>query len=90
MFHVGQRVVLVGWRNEHVPAWRAIGAKYPNVGDVYTIRAINPWEDTALILLEEIDNSHLPYKPEPGIEQRHFRPVRTTSKLAEAKTPALT
>lgn len=89
MFHVGQKVVLVGWKNDYVGAWKAIGARYPNVGDVYTIRDIRPWKDSAVILLEEIDNSHLPYNLEPGIQQDFFRPVRTTRKSAEAKAPAL-
>ena len=92
MFTVGQRVVLVGWVPTYVDRWIAIGARYPNVGDVYTIRAIKPFLDTAVLLLEEIDNSHLPYMPEPGIEQKYFRPVveRKTkaSATADVKVPA--
>ncbi len=75
MFRVGQRVVLVGWESVPVSQWSAIGARYPNVGDVYTIRAIKPWKDTAVLLLEEIDNSHLKYNPEPGFRQTFFRPL---------------
>lgn len=76
-FQVGQKVVLVGWRQAGVNTWHAAhpDARYPNVGDVYTVRAIKPWEDTAVLLLQEIDNTHLGYKPEPGFRQHFFRPV---------------
>lgn len=74
-FSVGQKVVLVGWVEKYVPAWKALGAVYPNVGDVYTIRAIRSWRDSAVLLLTEIDNSHLPYYPEPGFSQSFFRPI---------------
>jgi hypothetical protein len=74
-FHVGQKVVLVGWVETPVSEWKAIGAFYPNVGDVYTVRAINPWKECAVLLLNEIDNSHLGYKLEPGFRQEFFRPI---------------
>jgi len=74
-FYVGQRVVLVGWAAGAVAKWQATGAKYPNVGDVYTVRAIKPWKDCAVLLLAEIDNSHLGHRLEPGFRQTFFRPV---------------
>lgn len=76
MFRVGQKVVLVGWTNDGaVEEWSALGANYPKVGEVYTVRAIKPWCDSAVLLLEEINNSHLGYNPEPGFRQSFFRPV---------------
>lgn len=74
-FYVGQKVVLVGWNDMPAKEWQAIGAVYPSVGDVYTVRAILPWRDSAVLLLAEIDNSHLGYRPEPGFRQEFFRPV---------------
>lgn len=74
-FHVGQKVVLVGWAAANVAAWQETGARYPNVGDVYTVRAIAPWKDSAVLLLGEIDNSHLGFAIEPGFRQEFFRPV---------------
>lgn len=78
MFYVGQRVVLVGWKPLHVGEWLGIGAIYPDVGEVYTVRKIMPWRDTAVLLLAEVNNEHI--APlcgglEPGICQEFFRPV---------------
>lgn len=75
MFRVGQKVVLVGWEAGPVSAWQSMGAHYPNVGDVYTVRAIKPWKDSAVLLLTEVDNSHLGYELEPGFRQEFFRPA---------------
>lgn len=74
-FRVGQKVVLVGWAQDAVSSWRAIGACYPDVGDVYTVRAVKPWKKSAILLLSEIDNSHLRYALEPGFRQEFFRPI---------------
>lgn len=75
IFHVGQKVVMVGWLQKFVSKWQAAGGVYPNVGDVYTVRAVKPWEDSAVLLLAEIDNSHLGFDPEPGFRQDFFRPA---------------
>lgn len=76
-FHVGQKVVLVGWIQSGVNSWKTAlpEARYPNVGDVYTVRAIKPWKKTAVLLLEEIDNSHLGFGLEPGFRKEFFRPA---------------
>lgn len=77
MFRVGMKVILIGWIQSGVDTWKAghPSAQYPNVGDVYTVRAIRPWKDTAVLLLGEVDNSHLGYMLEPGFRQSFFRPV---------------
>lgn len=88
-FHVGQRVVLVGWNSDAVASWQDVGGRYPNVGDVYTVRAVKPWAESAVLLLEEIDNSHTGFDPEPGFRQDYFRPVikRKAKALTDAKVP---
>ena len=88
-FRVGQRVVLVGWIQEPTAAWIGIGARYPDVGDVYTVRAIEPWKDSAVLLLEEINNSHLGFDLEPGFRQEFFRPVVERKTSAEIFTAML-
>jgi len=76
MLRIRQRVVLVGWPYERLIAgWRNIGALYPSVGEVYTIRAIKPWKASPVLLLCEIDNSHLGFPLEPGFRQEFFRPI---------------
>lgn len=77
MFYVGQKVVLVGWRQGGVDSWKSVhpDARYPNVGDVYTIREIAPCADGIVLLLQEIDNSHLGHALEPGFRQEFFRPA---------------
>jgi hypothetical protein len=76
-FRVGQKVVLVGWVQAGFDSWRAAypDARYPNVGDVYTVREIAPWKDSAILLLQEIDNRHLGLDQEPGIRQEFYRPA---------------
>lgn len=74
-FRIGQKVVLVGWEPVAARQWAASGANFPNVGDVYTVRAIMPWKKSAVLLLAEISNAHLGYKLEPGFRQEFFRPI---------------
>jgi hypothetical protein len=78
MFHVGQKVVLIGWREAAVNQWKAAyqSVNYPNVGDVYTVRAVKPYKDSAVLLLKELDNSHIDdWGLEPGFRQDFFRPA---------------
>lgn len=79
-FRVGQKVVLVD-----DTAWSVIHEAnrsrltFPTVGLVYTVRAawISPNRGWSIALME-IDNSHVPHRPEvpePGFQARRFRPV---------------
>lgn len=84
---VGDKVVHVGGRvrgrgRADVSRGEAIkrGAVLPNRGSVYTIRKINVCSHDTLILLNEIDNSHLigvwGGTIEPGFSIYQFRPVQ--------------
>lgn len=55
--------------------WQAFGAIYPNVGEVYTVRAIMPLDGGLVLYLVEIDNSHVALDCEPGFESEFFRPA---------------
>lgn len=92
-FFVGQKVVRVGG-NERM----SVPAKWPEMGKVYTVRAINVWDYGVLIRLTEIDNSHMVpeySRIEPGFQAQFFRPAverKTdisifTAMLTEQKQP---
>jgi len=87
-FHVGQKVVAVGRQGRPAPPSRrlidrnegsAVKATYPVLGQVYTIRQINAWDDGVTLLLEEICNRRLigwkGSTMEPGFPAECFRPV---------------
>src|SRR3990167_4610543 len=81
-FHVGQKVVAVGYKKDgsHVPPSIA---NLPQIGNIYTIRAINVWPTITIVRLYEVDNSHLlslhqyAGQIEPGYDARAFRPLVT-------------
>lgn len=83
----GAKVVAVGTGSAEP---RYPGANYPDVGPqaIYTIRAVKPagyggCKET-LVLLREIDNSHIKPEPfEPGYVLRAFRPLVSTKTEAE-------
>lgn len=72
-FTVGQKVVRVGGNaRPNVPA------VWPEIGKIYTVRAINVWDYGVLLHLHEIDNSHMVpeySRIEPGFQAQFFRPV---------------
>lgn len=76
-FHVGQKVVRIGGN-----AITTVPAIYPEIGQVYTIRAIdNHGSGHVLIRLQEIDNSHMVPQYgsiEPGFQAQFFRPIVTS------------
>ena len=73
-FQVGDKVVRIGGAVR-----RNLPANYPQIGVVYTIRAINVYSDNdVILLLKEIDNSHMVpeyWKIEPGFQACYFRRV---------------
>lgn len=72
-FRVGQKVVCILRHPNPFP-----DAIYPDLGPVYTIREINEWSYGTLVMLNEIDNSHLVGKLgrlEPGFIASAFRPI---------------
>jgi hypothetical protein len=72
----GQKVVNFRHGDPVVMAeWLAIGAIYPTLGEVYTIRAVFPREGRLVLHLVEIDNSHLDFDDEPGFDSEYFRPL---------------
>lgn len=85
-FHVGQLVYCVDDRCK--PGYsRRPGCNYPTKGTIYTVRDIaEGWHGKPLLLLREIDNSHMigdgwAGETEPGMDAEHFRPI-TDDKLA--------
>lgn len=86
-FVVGQKVVAVGRKAPAKPTRRsvprpegnALGASYPEIGKIYTIRQINAWDDGVVVLLEEVCNRRFiglkGSKIEPGFPAECFRPV---------------
>lgn len=90
-FRVGQKVVSVGlpddFKNPRLVSKElanAVGARIPDRGRVYTVRAIFHFADGASIHLEEVCNRHLigwrGSVLEPAFPAEGFRPV------AERKT----
>lgn len=58
---------------------------YPVLGDVYTLRHVNPVDvDKVIILLEELRNSHLTKfikaGLEPGFDARHFELIPNSAR----------
>ena len=97
MFRIGQKVVCIHPILRGRVNWGAVGAKFPRVGEVYTIRGIS---DEASCVLEEIVNPEVPCMASSGQMVRsevhfklfRFRPVteRKTdiSALKELLDPA--
>lgn len=79
-FRVGQKVVCIGVAKPEIrKAWVAIGATYPELHEVYTIREIIPYKGSEVFLLKEISNAGLigieGLSREPAYEKRYFRPA---------------
>ncbi len=81
-FRVGQKVVCVRGPGSYP------GCRWPVKGIVYTVRQINDWPSGTIILLDEINNSHLMNELgntiEPGFGARFFRPVTEPKNDVEA------
>lgn len=86
-FHVGQRVCCI-FDQGKIDAFSALhpGAVFPSGRGVYTVREVRddaPWnfgKHRIVLLLNEIDNSHMAgtpgYMVEPGFNVSGFRPLR--------------
>ena len=78
MFRIGMKVVCVDDANP----WSLRGETIPRRGEIYTVRAINPWAQPAppCIFLEEIVNAPRDYQRgygELAFLARRFRPLVT-------------
>lgn len=76
MFRVGQKVVCVNHRGSAYGHKKTpVAAILPDIGGIYTIRAIITRPLATIVLLEEISNTHLGYAVEPGFNAAAFRPA---------------